>query len=89
MKKYILTVLITLTMCAGVNAQGRNDAFINDWAGSRSDDAISSGLMGVLPAWGVFGQGENTDAPVGGGLLILTALGAGYALKHKVDNQKQ
>lgn len=88
MKKYILTI-ITLLMCVSVNAQGRNDAFINDWAGSRSDDAISSGLMGVLPAWGVFGQGENTDAPVGSGLLILTALGAGYALKHKVDNQKQ
>ena len=88
MKKYILTVLITLTMCAGVKAQGRNDAFINDWAGSRSDDAISSGLIQALPAWGMFGQGENTE-PLGSGLLILTALGAGYALKHKKDNQKQ
>lgn len=87
MKKYILTI-ITLLMCVSVNAQGRNDAFINDWAGSRSDDAISSGLIQALPAWGMFGQGENSE-PLGGGLLILTALGAGYALKHKVDNQKQ
>lgn len=87
MKKYILTI-ITLLMCVSVNAQGRNDAFINDWAGSRSDDAISSGLIQVLPAWEIFGQGENSE-PLGGGLLILTALGAGYALKHKVDNQKQ
>lgn len=87
MKKYILTI-ITLLMCVSVNAQGRNDAFINDWAGSRSDDAISSGLIQALPAWGMFGQGENTE-PLGSGLLILTALGAGYALKHKKDNQKQ
>ena len=87
MKKYILTI-ITLLMCVSVNAQGRNDAFINDWAGSRSDDAISSCLIQALPAWGMFGQGENTE-PLGSGLLILTALGAGYALKHKKDNQKQ
>ena len=88
MKKIILTIF-TLLMCVSVNAQGKNDAFINDWAGSRGNDAINPEIIATLPVWGLFGQGTNTDVPVGSGLIILTALGAGYALKHKLDNQKQ
>lgn len=75
--------------CVSVNAQGKNDAFINDWGGSRTE-AINPGLIVALPGWDIFGQGvdPNTE-PLGSGLLIMAALGAGYALKRKSDNQKQ
>lgn len=35
-----------------------------------------------------FGQ-ENEEAPLGSGLLIMTAAGAGYALKKRKNNKKQ
>ena len=35
-----------------------------------------------------FGQ-DNEEAPLGSGLLILTAAGAGYALKKRKNNKKQ
>ncbi|MBO2523918.1 MAG: hypothetical protein CW336_08755 [Bacteroidetes bacterium] len=85
MKKIILTISIILMTCVSVSAQGGNDAFINDWGGGRNSDPINSGLIVALPSWSLFGeQDPDPGAPLGSGLLIMTALGAGYAVTRKL-----
>lgn len=83
MKKIFLTLAIVLAMVASANAQkGRNDSFFNTW------DDVSNGLdkSGEMPGLpGSHGLTGDEPAPLGSGLLILTALGAGYALKKKRD----
>ena len=88
MKKIILTISIILMMCASVSAQGRNDAFINDWAGGRDSDPINSALIATLPSWPSFGE-YNNDSPLGSGLLIMTALGAGYAATRRLKRTRE
>lgn len=83
MKKIILTISIILMTCVSVSAQGGNDAFINDWGGGRNSDPINSGLIVALPSWGLFGE-QDPGAPLGSGLLIMTALSAGYAVTRKL-----
>ena len=67
-------------------ASAQRDNFFNDW------DDVSNGLDKintfdnldkgpVLPGHG----GGDTPAPLGSGLIVLTALGAGYALTKKRD----
>ncbi len=86
MKKNILTILLVMMMCASVSAQGRNDAFVNDWGGGRTtSDPINSEFIVALPAWNLFGAGEDPNpGPLGSGLLIMTVLGAGYAATRKL-----
>lgn len=83
MKKIFLTLAIVLAMVAAANAQiSRNDSFFTDW------DDVSNGLdrVGEMPGLpGSHGLTGDEPAPLGSGLLILTALGAGYALKKKRD----
>ena len=79
MKKNILTILLVMMMCASVSAQGRNDAFVNDWGGGRTtSDPINSEVIAALPAWTLFGETQNSG-PLGSGLLIMAVAGACYA----------
>jgi len=82
MKKTFLTIAITLGLAFGAMAQ--SDGFFSEYnSGSRGSD--NSGEID-LPGLPQGGQTGNTSVPVGGGLLILTALGAGYvALKKSRD----
>lgn len=78
MKKILLAAALVITM--GFCASAQNDSFFTDW------DEIGNGLdrdfdIPTLP--GSHGLTNDQYAPVGSGLLILTALGAGYALKKK------
>ena len=79
MKKILLATALVLAMGLGANAQ--RDGFFNDW------DDVSNGLdrdlfeMPSLP--GDHSLPGDVSAPLGSGLLILTALGAGYALTRK------
>ena len=82
MKKILFAIAIVLMLGISANAQGKNDAFFNDWDnsynGNRDPDpfpAILGGTLGNL-------QGDQ-DAPLGSGLLVLTALGAGYAVARR------
>ena len=81
MKKIIL--IITLFLSFNVWAQnGRNDNFFNNW------DDVSNGIDKIVdeelpPMPGGHGGGGDIPAPLGSGLFILTALGAGYAIKRK------
>ena len=87
MKKILFAIAIVLTIGFTANAQGRNDAFFNDWSNDgynrTTGDPVNLGL--VLPY--TIDMGTNTEdpsaAPLGSGLLVLTALGAGYAIARK------
>ena len=83
MKKILLTIALTITLGFTASAQFNinTDAFFNDW--ELSERLMDGGFSFVLPA--SHGFGADTPAPLGSGLLVLTALGAGYALKKKRD----
>ena len=76
MKKILFAIVIVLTMTLGANAQS-TDAFVTDWDGSRATS------MPDIP-WGAVGYLiTEQNSPLGSGLLIMTALGAGYAIVRK------
>ncbi len=79
MKKILFTIAITLGLATGAMAQ--SDGFFNNWSDfdNRENDDLE---LPTLPQHGLNG---NQNAPLGGGLLILTALGAGYALSKRRD----
>lgn len=85
MKKAIVTLSIVLALGLCANAQfnmNRNDGFFTTW------DDVSNGLdkSGELPGIpGGHGGGGDVPVPLGSGLLILTLLGTGYALKKSKD----
>ncbi|MBO4574922.1 MAG: hypothetical protein J5708_06335 [Bacteroidales bacterium] len=78
MKKIIIALALVMTMSFAASAQ---DGFVADW--SMGGDIFRTGgfLMPLLP----MDHGLTTDepAPLGSGLLILTAMGAGYAVARK------
>ena len=76
MKKIILATALVLTMGFGAKAQfGLSDAFFNDWAQS---ELVRDVILPALPA--DHGIQNDINAPLGSGLLVLSALGAGYAV---------
>lgn len=81
MKKVLLSISLIIILVLGANAQ--NDAFFK-WNDSY-DDAFRSVdyYSSVLPT----SHGANNDyqAPLGNGLLILAALGAGYVRKRSTQ----
>ena len=80
MKKIIFTIVITLGLTAGAMAQ--TDSFFNNW--SDFDNRDNDLDLPALPS--EHGFTGNQDTPLGSGLLVLTALGAGYAaLKRKEE----
>ena len=81
MKKFLFSIALTITLGLTATAQFNNtDAFFNDW--TQSDRLDIGGFSFVLPTSHGFGE-DTPSAPIGSGFLILTALGAGYALKKK------
>lgn len=81
MKKVLLAALF-ITMVMGVNAQ---DGFFRSDSGDDNGTRTSSisGTLPALPGGGVGKQDKDQTAPLGSGLLVLTALGAGYAISRK------
>ena len=83
MKKILFAIAIVLTFGLSANAQGRNDEFINEWGGGNrfSGDEFPSVPFAAV---GISGNVQsNPDTPLGSGLMVLTALGAGYAVARK------
>ena len=79
MKKILLATALVIALGFGANAQ--RDSFFNDWEdiGNGLDrDAIT---MPGLP--GSHGLDTNESAPLGSGLLVLTALGGAYLLRKR------
>ena len=87
MKKILLAIALVITMSFGAKAQffGLSDGFFNDWGAS---DAIrTTGFLPILPT--VHGDlNDQSAAPLGSGLLVLTALGAGYAVARRRKNSR-
>ena len=87
MKKIIFAIALIITIGFTANAQRGGDGFFNNWddVGNGLDkfDDFDNGLRGGGPGTPGHGGGDQ-PAPLGSGLLILTALGAGYALKKNV-----
>ena len=80
MKKTLFTIAVLMTMAFGANAQ--SDAFFK-WnnADNETYRDIDNGISFALPT--AHGYEYDSEAPLGTGLLILTALGAGYAIKRR------
>ena len=82
MKKILFAIALVMALGLAANAQrGGRDGFFNDW------DDISNGLdragefTPALPYQ--HGLEDNLNAPLGSGLLVLTALGAGYMVARR------
>ena len=81
MKKILLVLAIVFTMCFGVKAQhGNSDAFFNN-RGSDNRTGDGNELSMRLP--GEHGLDTDAPAPLGSGLLILSALSGGYLIAKK------
>ena len=84
MKKILFTIAIVLTMVLGASAQ--SDDFFKNYRDDVYGDRGGSGsdpLMPALPGGGVGAYNTDQGAPLGSGLLVLTALGAGYAVARR------
>ena len=82
MKKIIFAIAIVLTLGMTANAQGQKDAFVDSWDNSRGAWGGSS-IDLLLPTVAIGNTANQSGAPLGSGLLVLTALGAGYAFTRK------
>ena len=82
MKKILFAIAIVMMMGLGANAQ--RDAFFN-WNDADNDiyRGISSGSEDPFALPQYHGYDSDPAAPLGSGLLVLTALGAGYAVARK------
>ena len=77
MKKILLAIAFVFTLSLGANAQSYTDSFV-DW----TDSNISRDDAWVILPTIHFTNTDQDGTPLGSGLLILTALGAGYAKRH-------
>ena len=84
MKKILLATAFIMMMAFGANAQGRDGFFSNYDNGTRNLDGDHTFDI-IAPNHGINGyaSGNGEEVPVGSGLLVLTALGAGYAVYRK------
>ena len=89
MKKILLATAIV--MMAGMLANAQSDGFFRGWDdnnyNNRGTTPGSGSFPGIVLPNGVEMSedptGEDPQAPLGSGLLVLTALGAGYAVARK------
>lgn len=93
MKRILLAIALVSMIGLGASAQrfGSSDGFFNNWedVGNGLDkfddfDNLRGGGPGgpALPGGG-HGTGGDPSAPLGSGLVVLTALGAGYAFARR------
>ena len=82
MKKILFAIAIVLTIGLTANAQNKQDSFFSGWddnGWTNRGDAI----LPVIPSINYNNTNDEPGAPLGSGLLVLTALGAGYAVARK------
>ena len=82
MKKILFAIAIVLMFGLTANAQNKQDAFFTDWS-SSNDDTWRTTLAITFPSGPIGSINNDPGAPLGSGLLVLTALGAGYAVARK------
>ena len=77
MKNILLAIAFIFTLSFGASAQSYTDSFV-DWTDSDVNRTAVDWAI-VFPTTHFTGTDQN-GSPLGSGLLILTALGAGYAV---------
>ena len=83
MKKILLVTALVLAIGLSASAQ---DGFFRGGYDDSGDRGTGAGISATTPRFPGDGVGANNDdqpAPLGGGLLVLTALGAGYAFSRR------
>ena len=83
MKKVVLTISIVMALAMSASAQ-----MDGMFRGGDCDDGYRAGggsEMPLVPAGTVGTIPDSDAAPLSSGLLILTALGAGYAMRKNKD----
>ena len=79
MKKSLYTLVMVFAL--GLVANAQNDWFVSNW--DNIDNSFDRTEIDV-PLFPVgHGLTENTNLPLGNGLFILGALGAGYAVARR------
>lgn len=86
MKKILFAIAIIFTMSFGSLAQKTDNFWVDDSYNRIDDDLpwLSTIVVGNI----LTDIDANEPAPLGDGLLILTAFGAGYVLKKKRRTSK-
>ena len=89
MKKLIMTTAIVLGLAMTTFAQG-GSMFHRENSGSNGNAVYQeSGMFSkagdtpLMPGLPIHGETTNQDAPLGGGMALLTALGAAYLVGKK------
>jgi hypothetical protein len=87
MKKILFAIALIITLGLTANAQ-YSDGFFNDWDNGLDRTGTGNDIGFVLPT--NHGNGLDTpSAPLGSGLLIFTALGAGYAVSRRRNSKME
>ena len=91
LKAFMLSVAMAVAMSLPMTMNAQSDGFFRGNGGgySNRDAGIGLGNMNneTPGGMGLGGMTQEEPAPLGSGLLILTAIGAGYAaLKRKQHN---
>lgn len=78
-------IFLTVAMIAMVSLQAfaQRDGFFNEWENFDNREIINGIDMPDLPGSHGSNNDQGGEAPLGTGVLILTALGAGYAVTKK------
>ena len=87
MKNILFAIAFIFTLSLGASAQSYTDSFV-DWADSDVNRDVTWAI--VFPTTH-FTNTDQNGSPLGSGLLVLTALGAGYAVsarRKKKNNYK-
>ena len=84
MKKIYFLIVFVFTM--GLCVSANNDGFFSNWEcdnGDRGNDIPSLAMPNTE-----IGDFANASAPLGSGVMVLTALGAAYTLKKSFFSKK-
>lgn len=83
MKKLLITLSLVTVIAFNAKAQfetGMSDGFFSSNYSEQRNEGTENMNFPLLPT---HNKSEDQEAPVGSGLLILTSLGAFYALRKK------
>ena len=80
MKQFLFSIALIITLGFTASAQSYTDSFV-DW--TDSDTGRTSVDWAIVFPASHFTNTDQNGAPLGSGLLVLTALGAGYVVNKR------
>ena len=97
MNKHIKTLLVSgiialgLVLPTAAFAQGQSDGWFKETdngSGGNRTVSVTLSIDGGGSGSGLTNQGYGEPAPLGGGMLLLVSLGAGYAVMKRNKNSR-